>query len=77
MRHTARYGLIDRKRDDILEKLKVDAVQNKLAHYKQKRLNRSRMEDFLDTQKRLLDFRPIERRKIWTIIKETTGRIQS
>jgi hypothetical protein len=34
MRRTAKYSLLDHRRDDdILEKLKADPDENKLAHY--------------------------------------------
>jgi len=64
MRRTARYGLLDNRRnEDILEELKVDPVEKKLAQYKQKWLNHvSRMED-TGYQKRLFDYPPTERRR--------------
>jgi len=51
MRRTAGYSLLDHRRNDILEELKVDAIENKLAQYEQKWLNR------------VLDERPIRRRR--------------
>jgi hypothetical protein len=36
MRCTAGYSLLDQKRNDILQKLEVYPVENKLAQYKQK-----------------------------------------
>jgi len=47
MRRTAGYSLLGHKRNEtILEELKVDSVEKKLAQYKQKWLNHdSRIED--------------------------------
>jgi hypothetical protein len=54
-------GLRDNTRNEnILEELKDDPVENKLAQYKQKLLNHvSRMEDITYTKQ--LDYRPIGR----------------
>jgi len=47
MRSTAGYSLLDHRRNEyILEELKVDPVEKKLAQYKQKLLNNiTRMDD--------------------------------
>jgi len=71
MGHTARYSLLDRRRnEDVLEELKVNPVENKLAEYKQKWLNHLRTED-IRYQKQLPDSRPDRPGQP----KETTGRI--
>jgi len=36
MRRTKGYSLLDHTRNDILEEIQVDPVENKLAQYKQK-----------------------------------------
>jgi hypothetical protein len=43
IRHTAGYSLLDNRRNkDLLEELKVDPIEKKLAQYKQKWLNHVR-----------------------------------
>jgi len=63
MRHTAGYGLLDRRRnEDILEDLEGDPIEKKLVQYKIKMLNHvSRMKD-IEYSKQLLHYRPVARR---------------
>jgi hypothetical protein len=77
MRRTAEYSLLDHRRnEDILEELKVDSVEKKLARYKQKWLNHvSKIDDIRYSKRRLSTYRPIERSG--QLLKETTRRIQS
>jgi hypothetical protein len=70
MRCTAGYSLLYRKRnEDILDDLKLEPVEKKLAQCGQKYLNRVNM-----TTPGLQIYRKM---KIWTIIKQITRRILS
>jgi len=61
MRWTEEYSLLEQRRNDIFEKLKVYPSKNKLSQYKQKWLNHvSRMEN-IRCLKQLLDFQPVRR----------------
>jgi hypothetical protein len=62
MRRKARYSLLERSRNDVLEERKVDPVEKKLVQYKQEWLNHvSRMEG-IRYPKQLHDYGPIGRR---------------
>jgi hypothetical protein len=62
MRRAAGYSLLDRRRNEnVLEEIRVDSVENKLAQYKQKWFDHvSRWED-IRYPKRLLDYRNVGR----------------
>jgi hypothetical protein len=60
---TAGYSLLDHRRNEDILEIKADPVKCKSAQYKQKRLDHvSKMEDIRYPEK-LLDYRPIKRRR--------------
>jgi len=70
MRRITGYSLLDHKKnEDILEELKVDPIENKLAQYKQKWLNHvSRMKN-IRYPSQILDCRSIGRRRTGRSLK--------
>jgi len=63
VRHKSGLSLLDHRiKEDILEKFKVDSVENKLAQHKQKWLNRVRRMEDIRYPQQLPDYRCVGRR---------------
>jgi hypothetical protein len=76
IRSTAEYTLLNRRRNNILEELKVDTVEKKLAQYKQNDFAMSSGWKPLDIQKMSLEYQLIGKRRPGRPL-ETNRRIES